>query len=431
MKFMLKPILGAIALSLTTQVAIAAETPKKNEGKLSFAIKAMHVVDAKDNGFDPYTGQSELVKVKYVSPKWNNIKFGLGYYLAGDFFSQTDPADGKVAQGMFVTPNQTIDDNMGEAYLDFNNGKVHAYGGRMIFKSPLTTSTTSTMPNFHTAFGVNFKATDSIKLGLTQITQISLGARTMTEFGLIGEKTGTAGTAVSPLALEQAEFHNVSFVTLGPGSQSTNGITALNANFNVSKNLKISVWDYYAEDISNNLYLEANHTTPLNGNKLKISGQYLTQSDVGDKLAGDLDFSMAGVKAALGNKKWNAHIAMNTSSGDTAMLNAWSGDPGYTSTTFSRNEYRENVTAYKVGGKYKITPKWTLSGAYANYGQSDTKVGSLTAQSDATELDVAVAWKPTKKTMLKLIHANRTSEYDTSSNDRTQAHTRLIGMIKF
>ncbi|MEA3404370.1 MAG: OprD family outer membrane porin [Pseudomonadota bacterium] len=444
MKFMLKPVLGAIALTLASQVAIAAEAPaKKDAGKLTVTLKAMHVIDAKDNGYDPNSGQSELIKVKYVSPKINDIKLGMGFYMAGDFFNGTDLNSERIARGMFVTDDGSVESNLGELYLDYNNGKVNVYGGRMIFNSPLTTSAESTMPDFHTAVGASIKATDSLNLGVTQITQMSYGARAMTEFGLVGEGTGTAGTTQKASVIGQAEFHDIADITLGAANtESTSGITAINADFKASKNLMISVWDYYAHDISNNIYLEVNHTTPLKGNKLKLSGQYLTQSDIGDKLAGDLDFNMFGAKAAIGNKKWGGYVAMNQSSGETDMLNAWSGDPGYTSTMFSRNEYRENVTAYKLGGQYKISPKWILSGGYANYGQSDTlapkkvlkiaPTGLAEAQTDATELDLAITWKPTKKTMLKLVHANRTSEYDgTDGADLTQAHTRLIGMVKF
>jgi len=433
MKFTLNPLIAAIALTLSSQAAFAAE-PETNEEKLSFTLKAMHVVDGKDNGFDPSEGTSEMFKGKYESATWNNLSFGIGYYLTGDFGGMTDlgAEGGKDARGLFVNDDYSIEDNLGEAYIKFNNGKVDLFGGRMIFDSPLTSASASTMPNFHTAFGANFKASESLTLGIAQITQISLGARTSTEFGLIGEGTGTAGTAVNPSMIGQAEFHDIAYVTTGNDTYNTNGITTVHANFKASKNLTLSVWDFYAEDISNNVYLEATHITPMQGKSLKLNAQYLTQSDVGSKIAGDLDFAMLGVKATLGNKKWNTYVALNQSSGDTDMLNAWSGDPGYTSTMFSRNQYRENVTAYKVGGQYKISSKWIASAGYANYGKSDTlKSGSVEATSDASELNLGLTWKPTKSTMLKLVHANRKSEYDTSTNDLTQAHTRLIGVINF
>ena len=83
-----------------------------------------------------------------------------------------------------------------------------------------------------------------------------------------------------------------------------------------------------------------------------------------------------------------------------------------------------------------------LSGGYTDYGQSNTSApikvlragptGRVDPRVDAKEADIALTWKPKKNVMLKLFHANRTSEYDgVNGKDLTQAHTRLIGLYKF
>ena len=171
--------------------------------------------------------------------------------------------------------------------------------------------------------------------------------------------------------------------------------------------------------------------------KLKLSGQYLNQSDTGASLAGERDFNMYGLKATLAGKGWAVFAAVDSSHGDTAMLNAWGGDPGYVSSIFSRNQYRENVDAYQIGMKYKILKNLTFIAKYTNYGQSDTlapakvlkvaPVGMVESQTDAYETDLVLVYKPRKDTMLKLFHANRKSEYDgAGGKDLTQAHTRFI-----
>lgn len=297
----------------------------------------------------------------------------------------------------------------------------------MLYKSPLTTSASSTVPDFHTVFGVSTTALSGVKIGVAQITEMSLGARSMTNFGLIGEGTPTAGTGVNPLTIGQAEFHNIGVATLGKNAKDTAGISVFNVEYSGVKNLTLAAWDYYAHDIANNVYLQADKTLPLKGKKVTLSAQYLNQTDVGDKLAGELDYHLYGLKASVGNPTWSAYVAANQSSGSTYMLNAWGGDPGYTSSIFSRNQYRENVTAYKVGGQYKVTPKWILSAGYAHYGQSDTLKTrtnpNSTAQTDATELDLTIAWKPSKNATLSVFHANRLSEYDgLGGNEFTQAH---------
>lgn len=433
------PLVTALSIAMLSQNAQAIDIGEGN-GKLDASIKAMHVVSGKDNGFDPDRGTGYLLKLKYVTPTKNNLKAGFGAYASGDLFGLTDFDSGKPALGMFVTdePGNEGDTfaQLGEAYLDWTPENYHVYGGRMTYKTPLTNNAPSSlMPSFFTVFGASTTALHpDLEIGLARATQMSMGARTRTEFGLIGEKTGSAGTGFSPVTPNpatnngQAEFVSISEATLGANADSTDGMTVLNATYTGIKGVKLSVWDYYVHDIANNIYLEAEKTIPMKGKKVKLSGQYLTQTEVGDELAGDLDFNMLGVKASVGNKKWNAYAAMNSSSGDSHMLNAWGGDPAYTSSIFSRNAYREDVNAYKVGGHYKFAKGWMVKAGYANYGQS----AHPSSQTDATELDVMLVWKPMKKTVVKLFHANRTSELDGAGGaDKTQAHTRLIAQYSF
>jgi hypothetical protein len=442
--YMKKYTLGLMGLCLISAPVLAADVQKdsKDSGKVDLSIKAMTILDAEDNGYDPNDGTAYLLKLKYETASWNKIKLGVGMYTNGDLFNLTDFDTERVARGMFVTDDGSEKSQLGELYLDYKPGDSHLYGGRMIYKTPLTTIKYSTMPNFYNVYGASTKIFSKAKIGIAQITDMSFGARSMTDFGLIGEGTKSAGAAIKTSTIGQAEFHDIYTATTGKTDQSTNGITVLNAEYKPTKNLKLALWDYYVDDIANNIYFEVDGSIPLTGKKIKLSGQYLTQSDTGSKLAGELDFNMAGLKASIGNKKWGAFVAYNTSSGDTAMLNAWGGDPAYTSTIFSRNAYRENVDAYKVGGRYKIVKNLTVKVGYANYGQSDTlapakvikvaPTGMVAAMTDAEELDIVLIWKAQKNLTLKLFHANRTSEYDgTNGKDLTQAHTRLIGVYKF
>jgi len=460
MKFLMKPIITAMSLAmLTTGTAFAAEKPAEDEGgTLTAQVKLHHVVDGKDNGYDVNSGTAEMLKLKYLSSSVGGAKLGMGFYAVGDFFDQTDvmtTSNGRPGTGLYIVdaPNTepTTHTLLGELYIDYTRKALNVYAGRMIFDSPLTTSSENLLPDFHTVLGAGYKINEAFNVGLTQMTRMSIATRGANEFGLTGEGTGTGGITQSPFVVLRGEFQDISTVALGPDAEDTDGLTIINASYKPSKKMDVSAWGYMAHDIYNALYLEANHVTPIKSKKinLKLSGQYLTQRAAGDKLAtgttfdaDDIDFNMFGLKAALGNKKWGAFIAMNQSSGDTGMFNAFSGDPGFTSAQFSRNEYRENVTAYKIGGKYVINPKWIIAAGYANYGQSDTVArnaiitvpldGTSEAQTDAKEFDIGITWKPTKKTMLKLTHAQRTSEYDgAGGRDLTMGHTRLIAVANF
>ncbi len=443
-----KTTVGIMSLCLLSAPVFAANHKKSgdNKAKVNLSIKAMTIIGAEDNGYDPNDGSSYVMKLKYKSPSWNNVKLGVGMYTSGDIFNLTDFGTGntkRVARGMFLNGDGSEVSQLGELYLNYKAGNNRFYGGRMMYKTPLTRNTYSTMPNFYTVFGASTKALANTKFGISQITQMSFGARAMTDFGLIGEGTGSAGAATRPANIGQAEFHDIYTITTGKTDEDTNGITVLSAEYNPTKKIKLALWNFHVDDIANNIYFQADGTIPLTGKKVKLSGQFLSQSDTGDQHAGELDFNMLGLKASIGNKQWGAAIAYNTSSGDTAMLNAWGGDPAFTSSIFSRNAYRENVDAYKISARYKLRKNLTLKMGYANYGQSDTSAparavrvgttGRVNAMTDAEELDIVLIWKAQKNLTLRLMHANRTSEYDGSGNGRdlTMAHTRLIAVYKF
>ncbi len=424
------------------------KTAATNSGQVSAELKAMTILDAADNGYDPSEGTAYLVKLKYETPSWNNAKFGLGFYNAGDLLNHTDfdkanDPDKRLARGMFVTDDGSEKSLMGEFYLKYDAGNFGINAGRQLYDTPLTNITYSTMPNFHTVFGINTTAVPGLKLSLDQVTQMSFGARAMTDWGLIGEGTQTAGVSILPSTIGQAEFHDISLIATGNDTEETNGITVLGGTYTGVKGLELSAWDYYADDISNTFYMDGSYGMPVGGLKLKLFAQYLTQSEQGTLVEDNpavptgnftdgIDYNLFGLKAALEGKKWMAFAAYNKSNGDTGMYNSWGGDPAYTSSIFSRNAYRENVSAYKIGAKYDFTKNFFVMLSHADYGQSDSVgrlpgIGNVTALTDAKETDLVFVVKPMKGMMVKLFHANRTSEYDGSNdNELSQAHTRLV-----
>ncbi|MES9822746.1 MAG: OprD family outer membrane porin, partial [Candidatus Thiodiazotropha sp.] len=345
---------AVLGLYVNSAMAVSITSDGKDLGNLDVLIKGMSILSAKDNGYDPNNGTSYLLKLKYESQAWNNLKAGVGFYANGDVFGITDFDTERVARGMFVTDDGSTKSHLGELYLKYDAEKFTLIGGNQRYATPLTTTTYSNIPNFYRAYGASTSAIEGFELGVAQITEMSFGSRAMTDFGLIGEGTKTAGAAIKSSLIGQAEFHEISTATFGSGAQDTDGITVANAVYTGWENTKIGLWDYYVDDIANNVYLHADTMIPLDGMKLKLSGQYLNQQETGDQLGGVLDFDLFGLKAALGSKKWSVYAAVNSSGGDTAMLNAWGGDPAYTSSIFSRNEYRKNVDAYKIGASYKI-----------------------------------------------------------------------------
>ena len=70
----------------------------------------------------------------------------------------------------------------------------------------------------------------------------------------------------------------------------TAGVTALAAIYTGIEGLKLQAWDYIAWDILNAVYLEADYTIHINdAAKVKLSAQYINETDIGDRFAGKVD----------------------------------------------------------------------------------------------------------------------------------------------
>lgn len=459
----------SVGLSSTGLGAYELKFQGNDYGELTARIRALTILSAKDNGWDPSSGNSYSVMGAYKSPAWNGFRFNAAAYLNGDIFGTTDfdPKVGKerTARGMFLNDTGAQKGQLTNVNLTFGNKQLYAFAGRGQVATPLTVNTYNLVPNSYTALRVGAKPIEGLDISLGQITQMSFGTRAMTDWGFIGEATGTGGASQLPSqpGLGQAEFFNLGQIALGPRAENIAGLTVASISYSGLPHTKLSLWNYYTQDISNSVYFDADAKIPLNNLKLDLGAQYLRQDDVGDGTKGiqggpaiqanfgdgNLDYNLFGLKAGLigPKKKWTAHVMWNQSDGDTAFFNAFGGDPAFTSSpVFSRNAYRKNVNAWGLRASYQIIPGLRFVAAYSNYGKSDT-VGAVPnvtpaalPTTDADELDLILVYKPKqiKGLAIKTFYANRTSEYDGFVNprtgvkaDATMSHWRLIATYSF
>lgn len=431
--------IAALLAVVSLQSIQADESAKLFDGVVSGKLKAMYIVSDKTNTFTPEDGSGYLGTLKYVTPELvNGLKLGAGLYINGDTGLTDWDSDKKNALGMFVDEQGGDKALLGEAYLDYQSGKFNAKIGRQILNTPLTTIQWSLMPNFYEAAVLSTKAVGDLSFTLAHINSMSYGSRAATDWGLIGEKTKSAGVSrpmstQSPAGIEQAHFIDLGDAAVGVN---TDGITAFNVTFKGIENMTLNVWDYYAYDIANMIYVDTEYRSALQKDmRFTLHAQYLDQTNVGEDLAGELNYSMWGVKADLGNKKYSAYIAYNRSNdNDTggSFINPWGADPAYTSSLFSRNAYRQDVSAYKIGGDVTVIKGLKLMASYADYGQSKT-IGwtNATATDNATEADIVLVYKPTNAWMFKIFNAIRTSEYNTDDVERKMNHVRAIVSFTF
>lgn len=255
----------------------------------------------------------------------------------------------------------------------------------------------------------------------------------------------------------------------------TSGVTSIGIDYKKG-DLEAHIWDYYAHEMYNTIYADAEYKLNAGAAKVTLGAQFLTQSDVGDfststgatalyglktvktptgtnlystRLSQDreIDAMVWGLqaKAAIGDWSFNAAY---TDSTDGHVINAWGGDPLYTSTIFTRNNYRADTSAYKVGGEYDFSNlgikglKFSINHAEydsdvqanttgfvgpASTGTFTTGATVLTEKSSETDYMLHYVVPSVKGLWFRLFHVQR----DNDTRNYEQAHTRLIANLSF
>jgi len=407
----------------------------KYDGKIHGYLRVHHIFDGKDNGFDKDTGSTLGFGLKYNRHIFGGLSGGLEYYGVTNT-GLTDDDDTKgIAYGQFMNAKKDTELEYGDswgAHLSYKADNFRAILARSQFDSPLTKMQITHVPNLFEYARIDTKIMDT-DLSLAYITRMSYGSRSAADFGLIGEFTGTGGMVLNPFKdIERGKYYKISDVV---GNDSTNGVVVAGMK-KAFENFRIEAWDFYIKDILNNIYVEAEYPFyDAKGYAAGLHFQYLNQ-DVDEKYDAKYGGNFYGIKLSTKMKKLKVNFAYNKKDDEGGILNPSGANPGYTSSIFSRNEYRSNVSAYKVSALYPIMKNLKVIASYANYGQSDMTLKrkgkpALASQTDAKETNVVLVYKPIKNLTFKLFNAQRTSEFSSSKKERKQNQTRLIVNYKF
>ena len=441
-----------ITKSLVMIGALVTSAYATDAGKITGYVKFAHALDGKKNGFDSTTGSVYYLNIGYKSKSINGFSFKISGYSVGDTGLTKTDKDEKIAKGMFMgkpdTKESTIKtkNDIQDLYIDYKSKDFKARVGHFELNTPMTKNATSTVPDLYEGAVVSskglFKDTNVIA---SFLTRMAYGARAISEWGKISEKKGNAGSvkvnsieATSKndngidstsltlpedmIAVRRGKFTN--FGIIGGAGKKISGLAILGIKNKSFKNTTIQVWDYYAKDVANMLYVDFTKKFKVQKNlKAMIGAQLLTQKIEG--LSGTP--ILFGAKAGIKYKNLALTLAYNKSN-SKQIMNSWGGDPAYTSSKYSRNAYRPDVKAYKLITKYKPTKKLLLMATYAKYSKSSL----ANTQKDATESDFALKYKVTKKLKFAISHVLRTSEFDGyKGKDKTQRYTSMSIVYKF
>jgi len=169
--------------------------------------------------------------------------------------------------------------------------------------------------------------------------------------------------------------------------KNTAGVSILSATYTGVENLKLQLWDYYAHDILNMIYAEANFSwNCLLTDSVKpfVGAQFIKQNEVGDKQLkalggnGNINSTYWAAKAGASIENFTAYVAYSqtgaNSSSDkpyaNAIISPWGGMPAYTQGMVTRHQFLAGTKAYKIGASYNFKafgPDFTTALYYANF----------------------------------------------------------------
>lgn len=259
---------------------------------------------------------------------------------------------------------------IGEAYLNYVLDNTNIKVGRQRLDTPLIGADDARMlPNLFEAAVVTNTDIEDTTMTLAHVTRETTGTFSNIyndAYGLGFASGYGAGTTLA----QSGDFVNMGTVALGhidfnnDGStdNKTDGVTAASVIYKGFDGLTLQAWDYYAYDILNAVYLQADYgwTCRLNENvKMNAAAQYINQSDVGDALAGKVDSDYWGVKlgASLGAlSAYAAYSQTGESDGTTSggIITPWGGMPAFTQGMVTRHQFFSDTDSWKVAGTYKL-----------------------------------------------------------------------------
>ena len=275
---------------------------------------------------------------------------------------------------------------VGELYLNYAIGNTNIKLGRQKLDTPLAGSDDARMlPNLFEALVVSNTDIPDTTLIAAHVTKEAVGT-----FGNVYSLSTPSNQYLAlqsgyGLGFKEAtsgNFRDMGVVALGAGTD-TDGVSAVAAIYSGVEGLKLQAWDYYAHDILNALYLQADYSIKINDSVgIKGALQYINESDIGDKLAGDVDSNYWAAKIGANYGALSGYVAYSQTDSSSGSMNGgiitpWGGMPAFTQGMVTRHQFFSDTDALKVAvgydfGSLGVPLKATLYHTEFDVGASNT-----------------------------------------------------------
>ncbi|QSZ41469.1 outer membrane porin, OprD family [Sulfurimonas aquatica] len=358
---------------LSSVNAVAAEDLSSmfSQGKTSGQIREFSV-DREYQGSAGNTTHRRANAVgghlKFETADFKGFTFGTALYTTNGFLNDTDYTnESKVDATLFGPGNGNLS-FVGEAYLNYKHENTNFKAGRQTLETPMAGGDDARMiRNLFEAYMLTNTDIKGVTLTAGHIAGFSQGT-----FGRVynaGADSANALLAVTGGYSYVDTKNNVGqFVNMGTYAvgKKTDGVSVASVVYTDIKNLKLQLWDYYAHDLMNVVYGQADYswTCLLNKDvKPYVAGQFIKEDNVGDDLAGDVNGFYWAAKLGAKVENFNAYIAYSQTTENTAaeaaaggtanaILTPWGGMSAFTQGMVTRHMYLAGTKASKIAASY-------------------------------------------------------------------------------
>jgi imipenem/basic amino acid-specific outer membrane pore len=337
--------------------------------------------------------------IGYDSPSWSGLSAGVKFYAVEGVSIHGKPLTSANYDPSLYGDGFESYGFIGEAYLNFKSGNTAIKAGRQKLNTPLAGADDARMlPNLFEAVVVSNSDIEDTTLILAHVTKESVGT-----FGHVyGDPSALSlqsGYGLGYKLGSNGDFATMGEIALGEGTD-TDGVTAGAIIYKGKNGLGAQAWNYYAHDILNAIYLQADYSLFKSDDlSLKASAQYINQSDVGDALAGEVDSNYFAGKLSASSGNLSGYVAYSqTGDSDGSMnggiLSPWGGMPAFTQGMVTRHQFFADTTATKVAATYNLKELTNLNlkatGYYVSFdiGEANTYKPSEAWTADEAGFDL-------------------------------------------
>lgn len=382
--------------------------------------------------------------LNYTTGDYYGATLGVGFYTANRVFRGLERE--YVDPTLFKAGGESYS-LLGEAFVGYD---LNAYAGtkttlklgRQLLHSPLAgTDDARTLPTLFNAYTAINKDVEHWTFLATHVSDIAPGTFSNAYDGGILGITGGYTAVVGNTAKYQGKFVNMGTWAVG---EATAGVTAVAGIFDY-KNIKVQLWDYYAWDILNAIYAQADVKWKcLLSDAIKpfAAAQIIQESDTGSSYAGDVDsfYWAAKLGATVANFTVYGAYSQTSSNGDgdaateNAVLTPWGGMPGFTQGMVTRHMFMAGTTAWKAAGTYNfkdLGPVLTATAYYASFDMDEKNGYSADYAWMAHEAGFDIIYYPIKELQLRFRGNFPSNYYQSETANVGWDEYRLIANYNF